>query len=208
MKRTLILFAKPPLAGRSKRRLAAKIGFPAAARFYRKMLLRIMRQAEQVPDVRLVLSIDGDPREFRRIVPCDGWRVIRQSRRNLGGRMAGAFRTVANGPATLIGSDIPDVDARDIADAFQALRHNDVVFGPAHDGGYWAIGMNRRSPGLLSFRGVRWSTPHALEDTLHLSPPGTRTGFLRRLSDIDEQDDLTPEILDRLSRKSIRPNVR
>ncbi len=88
------------------------------------------------------------------------------------------------GPAIIVGSDIPGITASEIAKAFQRLRGADAVLGPATDGGYWLVGL-RRGPRLLApFRGVRWSSPHALADTL-ANLEGRKVATVATLSDVD-----------------------
>jgi glycosyltransferase A (GT-A) superfamily protein (DUF2064 family) len=73
-----------------------------------------------------------------------------------------------------------------VAQAFAALGAHDAVFGPAGDGGYWLVGLRRRPRVPDPFRGVRWSTPHALADTLANLRPRERVAMLERLEDIDD----------------------
>jgi glycosyltransferase A (GT-A) superfamily protein (DUF2064 family) len=90
--------------------------------------------------------------------------------------------------AVLVGSDIPGLGAEDIAAAFRALGRAEAVFGPAEDGGYWLVGLGPRRP-ARPFAGVRWSTEHALADTL-ANFRGRRVVLLRRLRDVDTAADL------------------
>ena len=87
----------------------------------------------------------------------------------------------------LVGSDIPDATASDVRMAFRALGTADAVFGPAADGGYWLIGLGPRRPADL-FGASRWSTEHALSDTL-VQFRHHRVGFIRMLSDVDNKYD-------------------
>ncbi len=95
----------------------------------------------------------------------------------------------APGPVFLVGADIPNLDAPHITEAFKALGHAPAAIGPAPDGGYWGIGLKRTAtpaPNLLT--DVRWSTEHALADTLRTLPhPVAR---LTTLADVDTADDL------------------
>ena len=86
----------------------------------------------------------------------------------------------------IIGSDTPGIRTTDIADAFQALGGADAVFGPAVDGGYWLIGLKRTPRRLDPFEGIRWSTPHALADTL-ANLAGRRVVRIRTMEDIDDR---------------------
>ena len=94
------------------------------------------------------------------------------------------------GPVVLIGTDIPDLGARHIRAAFHALGDHDAVFGPAADGGYWLVGLRRRTLLRRIFRGVRWSTRHALADTLANLPAGAPVAMLEELADVDGPEDL------------------
>jgi rSAM/selenodomain-associated transferase 1 len=71
----------------------------------------------------------------------------------------------------LVGSDLPTLPRAHVEEAFALLARPDlpVVLGPATDGGYYLIGLSREAAPFerLSgvFEGIRWSTPHAFEDT-------------------------------------------
>jgi glycosyltransferase A (GT-A) superfamily protein (DUF2064 family) len=94
------------------------------------------------------------------------------------------------GPVLIVGADIPAIAPHHVADAFAALGRADAVFGPAPDGGYWSIGLaNRRPPPPGFLRGVRWSGPHALADSIE-TLPGRRVAFTHRLADVDTAGDL------------------
>jgi glycosyltransferase A (GT-A) superfamily protein (DUF2064 family) len=88
----------------------------------------------------------------------------------------------------LVGSDIPGLSRADLAAAFRALGRADAVFGPAEDGGYWLVGFGPRRP-AQPFADVRWSTRHALADTL-ANFAGRRIALLRSLRDVDTAADL------------------
>lgn len=86
----------------------------------------------------------------------------------------------------IVGTDIPELRPRHVAAAFDTLRTHDCVVGPAQDGGYWLIGLNRTGKFSELFRDVRWSTRHALEDTLSNLPPNKTVAYLEVLEDIDD----------------------
>jgi glycosyltransferase A (GT-A) superfamily protein (DUF2064 family) len=100
----------------------------------------------------------------------------RVARRHLGGRVA------------IVGADIPGLRAYDVAAAFRRLRAADACFGPAADGGYWLVALGARRP-ARPFGSVRWSSPHALADTLG-NFAGRRVAMLRTLRDVDTAADL------------------
>jgi glycosyltransferase A (GT-A) superfamily protein (DUF2064 family) len=92
------------------------------------------------------------------------------------------------GPVVLVGADIPALRARHVAAAFRLLGDRDLVFGPAADGGFWLVGA--RCPCRLPplFERVRWSSPHALADTLARLPRRITIGFVEPLEDVDDGD--------------------
>lgn len=178
MRDTVIVFARAPMLGTVKRRLAAEVGDRAALRFHVATLTRLLRALGRDRRFDTVLAVTPDRALVR--VPA-GVAVVGQGRGDLGARMAsalGRWRRVA-----LMGCDIPDAGADDARAAFRALGRADAVFGPAEDGGYWLIALGPRRPAPL-FGAVRWSTAHALADTLQ-GFRRHRVAFLRTLADVD-----------------------
>lgn len=182
--RHLIVFARLPRLGTLKRRLAAGIGDQAALAFYRNALFALLRRLGRGPwRCWIALTPDGGARRARWPRP---WHVFDQNGGDLGRRMARAIASRPPGPVVIVGSDIPDIAPAHIEEAFRALGRADTVFGPAADGGYWLVGCRRRLdlPGL--FARVRWSSEHALADTIR-NLHGRRTLVLDRvLDDIDD----------------------
>lgn len=189
MRGTLIIFVKAPVAGRVKTRLARDLGAGRAAAVCRHLTALTIANAS-AGDWRTILAIDPPaavsqfstlwPRKFKRFVQASG---------DLGDRLRAAFESAPKGPVVVIGADAPGLRKRHIRSAFRALAGRDAVFGPAADGGFWLIGLRRvPSPGVLV--NVRWSTRHALADTLKTLPGTRRVAFLERLCDVDHAADL------------------
>jgi hypothetical protein len=185
MRDTVFVFARAPRLGAVKRRLARQIGARAALDFHRATLIALLRGLAAQRRFRTVLATTPDRASFPLSV-----RVARigQGSGDLGTRMGRATRRVPRGNVVIIGCDIPDARAADVLAAFRALRHADAVFGPAEDGGYWLVGLSPRRP-ARPFGAVRWSTSHALADTL-ANFRGWRVAFLRTLRDVDTAQDL------------------
>jgi rSAM/selenodomain-associated transferase 1 len=156
-----------------------------ALRFYRNALGRILRELRGLRGFEIVLSITPDRAEFR---PAPGMPVIGQGAGDLGVRMDRAFRRYARRRVLLIGADIPGLDAAILRQAANRLKHHDAVFGPAEDGGYYLVGMAARRP-ALPFARVRWSSRHALADTLN-NFRGFRVVLAPMLRDVDTEADL------------------
>jgi rSAM/selenodomain-associated transferase 1 len=192
MKRgALIVFLKAPRVGRVKTRLGKQIGAGRAAALFRKMIERTLKEARGGA-WRVVLAIDPPADRDARIWP-RGCERIAQSDGDLGRRMNAALRHVRGGPVVIVGADAPAMRSNHLREAFLALGSADVVFGPATDGGYWLIGCARRRSAPKLFRNVRWSSPHALADTLASLPPDFRIAWLPALRDIDCAKDLIEE---------------
>ncbi len=187
--RHLVVFLRAPRLGAVKTRLAADIGAVAAWRFYRGCTARVLRRLGADPRWTCRLGVTPDRFAGAGFWPSSLGRIA-QGQGDLGQRMARTFGRLPPGPAIIVGSDMPELDAGHVARAGLALGRHDAGFGPATDGGYWLIGLARRRPpprGL--FTGVRWSTGHALADTLASLPAAYRIAFLEQHADIDDGAD-------------------
>ncbi len=90
----------------------------------------------------------------------------------------------------LIGTDIPELKCSDLEYAFRLLDVNDVVFGPTVDEGYYLVGMKR--PVCEVFEKKTYGTGNVLEQTVQpLQEMGLTIGYVRRLQDMDDRDDIT-----------------
>jgi rSAM/selenodomain-associated transferase 1 len=185
MRNTVFVFARAPRLGTVKRRLAAEIGARAALDFHCSTLLALLRGLTADRRFRTVLAITPDRARFPLPVRIPR---IAQGTGDLGARMHRAAAHVPHGRVVIIGCDIPDARPADVLAAFRALGRADAVFGPAEDGGYWLVGFSPRRP-ARPFAAVRWSTAHALADTLANFRP-RRVTFLRTLRDVDTAQDL------------------
>ncbi len=182
----LVIMARVPRLGTGKRRLARDLGALAAWRFQLRMLGRELRRLARDPrwTTWLAVTPDAAAHSARRPAWAAPARVMPQGAGGLGARMARLLCERPPGPVVIVGSDIPDLDAGHVARAFRALGRHDWVFGPAADGGYWLVGARRRRAPWRTFDAVRWSSAHALGDTL-ANLKGARVAFLEALHDVD-----------------------
>ena len=187
MKNTVVVFARAPRLGTVKKRLARGIGDRAALRFYIGTLVRLLRGLTRERRFRTVLALTPDGARDR--LPLKIPRIM-QGRGDIGRRMDTAIRRFPRGNVAIVGSDIPDAGAGDLLAAFCALGRHDAVFGPAEDGGYWLVALGPRRP-ARPFADARWSTEHALADTLR-NFRGRGVFNLRLLRDVDTACDLPP----------------
>jgi rSAM/selenodomain-associated transferase 1 len=185
--RWLVIMVKTPVAGRAKTRLAREVGVGAAMRFSRHSAAATIRLATQ-PFWRTILAITPDasanwptwPRRLARRPQGGG---------DLGRRMQRPMLELPPGPVCVIGTDIPGMRVADVRRAFALLGQNDVVFGPTDDGGFWLVGMRRRPRVPEPHARVRFSSPHALEDTMR-NLSAFSIGFTARRCDVDTAADL------------------
>jgi len=186
---TLVVMVKEPRPGRVKTRLARDIGTVPAAWWFRHQTARLLRRVQD-PRWRLLLAVAPDREGLQSRVWPQTLIRLPQGRGDLGDRMTRALKRESPGPVCIIGADIPGITRAHIAQAFAALGTADAVFGPAPDGGYWLIGMKRlRALPPSLFENVRWSSAHALDDTVK-TLPGHRIAYLEALRDVDTADDL------------------
>jgi len=189
VKRTLVVMLKEPRAGRVKTRLGRDIGMVPAAWWFRHQVHRLLRRLTD-PRWEMLLAVAPDRAGLlSRVWPAHLARIP-QGHGDLGARMARALRHPPRGPVCVIGGDIPGITRSQIAEAFAALGSHDAVLGPAPDGGYWLIGLRRARvlpPSL--FESVRWSSEHALSDTIS-TLPDHRIALITTLRDVDTAADL------------------
>jgi len=115
--------------------------------------------------------------------------------RDMGERMRNAFEhCFTETPVTaavLIGTDIPDIPAAVIEEAFVSLKNHDAVIGPAHDGGYYLIGFNETTQYTAVFRDIEWGSHTVFDETMGiLRDRGCRVHILPSWRDIDRSGDL------------------
>jgi rSAM/selenodomain-associated transferase 1 len=190
--RVVLVFARVPVLGRVKTRLAARVGEREALRVHRVLLEHAMSIASRVPGATAELWIAGDDAdgECAALAVRFGHRLVRQSQGDLGARMQDALaRTLGDGRLpVLIGCDCPPLTALDLEDAFAALERADAVFGPTEDGGYALVGVSRELPQV--FAAPRWGEDSVMETTRSLlRAQGATWQELRVLWDLDDGDD-------------------
>lgn len=120
----------------------------------------------------------------------------RQPGGDLGRRLFAVFETAFREGArrcVAIGSDYPAVTAKHMREAMEALKRDDVVFGPAINGGYWLIGINSDATGVLPalFDRIEWGSDHVLQQSLErVRQNGLSVSLLEELGNVDLPEDL------------------
>jgi rSAM/selenodomain-associated transferase 1 len=185
----VVVFAKAPLAGHVKTRLAPALGAAGAAELHRRLVRRTLRTAigADVGSVELCCAPDARHGFFADCAAEHGVELTAQGPGDVGERMARAFDRAA--PAVLIGSDCPALESADIAAAARALDRADVALVPAEDGGYVLIALRAPAPGV--FADIAWGASDVLLRTrARIAALGMSSAELASLWDVDRPADL------------------
>lgn len=191
----LIIFYRNPELGKVKTRLAASIGDARAYSIYLLLANHTREVTHRFPCDKVVFYSDF-------VDEGDGWfnRTYKkqlQQGADLGERMENAFRygfSLGYQSICIIGTDCLDLKETHLQQAFRKVLTHDVVIGPASDGGYYLLGMNRLHVSL--FRNKPWSTSLVCQETLaETRLLGLTTWELAMLNDIDEERDLPAHFL-------------
>jgi rSAM/selenodomain-associated transferase 1 len=183
----LIIFVKNIILGRVKTRLAKTIGDEGAFQIYSELVGITERETQQVNATRHIYFSD--------VIIASKWQEdekFTQEGIDLGARMKNAFLDgFGQGYQNIIviGSDLPNISKEVIDAGFVQLQQNDVVFGPADDGGYYLLGMSKMTASI--FEDKPWSQSNLLEVTLQeLTKQEKSVALLETLNDIDTFEDL------------------
>ncbi|MGK0413667.1 MAG: rSAM/selenodomain-associated transferase 1 [Polaribacter sp.] len=195
-KNLLLIFTRNPELGKAKTRLAKTVGDETALEIYKFLL-------ERTRDISSKVNVDKAVYYSVKIRKHDIWdenmyQKHQQVGKDLGIRMRNAFKNGFNAgyqKVMIIGSDLYDLSSKNIEEAFKHLDHNDVVLGPAEDGGYYLLGMNSLHEKV--FKHKEWGTETVRKDTL-ADLIDKKVKLLAIKNDIDVYEDIVniPEIMD------------
>ncbi|MBN2732440.1 MAG: TIGR04282 family arsenosugar biosynthesis glycosyltransferase [Balneolaceae bacterium] len=185
----LLIFIKNPQKGHVKTRLAATVGDERALEIYKKLLVYTRQTVKPLQADKQVWYSQFIPRQ-------DEWDDVmfakkKQQGETLGTRMQRAFKQVFNKGyqrVVIIGSDCGQLKGKHLEHAYEALETNDVVIGPAEDGGYYLLGMRKFFPVL--FKDKPWSTDDVFGQTVNdCKTYGLSYHVLEMLNDVDTKED-------------------
>lgn len=187
-KNLIITFTRNPELGKVKTRLAKTIGNPSALTIYKKLL-------KHTESILRPLTCDKAVYYSVKIRENDIWdsniyQKHQQNGEDLGERMANAFKNGFKSEyqkIIIVGSDLYDLKTEHINQAFEVLKNNDVVLGPAEDGGYYLLGMKKFHAKL--FQNKNWGTSSVLKETLD-NLEQENVFLLDTLNDIDVYSDI------------------
>lgn len=194
MRQALAIMLKAPKPGTVKTRLVPPLTFEEAAGLYACFVKDVFAKACCLEGVDVFAAIAPEGAGEALPPMPEGVSLFAQEGSDLGQRMLNVFRrlsSVGYGRASIIGTDSPDLPLEYIIRSFDCLREigAGVVLGPAKDGGYYLIGMDK--PREEVFTGIPWSTGAVLEHTLaRARSAGIPVRLLPPWHDIDTADDL------------------
>lgn len=186
-----------PSEGRNKTRLIPALGAKGAMEFHDRLARHAIGRVSSFRMLgkgrRLRVCLEGGtPIEGKSWLGDDGLDCREQADGDLGTRMRIASEEAFAGGArkvVIIGTDCPSIDEIVLSDAGKLLDENDLVFGPALDGGYYLVGM--RKPAMVIFDGISWGGENVLSQSLDTAKlAGMKTALLAPLPDVDLPDDL------------------
>ena len=189
-KSLLIIFVRNPVRGKVKTRLAATIGADKALEVYLLLLQRTIAVTRPLEVDKVVYA--SDTLELPEAWEKTGYPQQLQQGQDLGARMAQAIAAAfAQGYSRvgIMGSDCYELTTDILRQAYELLARNELVIGPATDGGYYFLGLSRFHAGL--FQNKAWSTDAVLQQTLaDADRLQLQVALLPELSDVDEEKDL------------------
>jgi uncharacterized protein len=189
MPSTTIVFAKVPILGQVKTRIGLIHGTKLALDIYHE-LLGITAKTVKCLDHHIAFAGSNGPETLKSVFP-NAQSFFSQSGKELGERLKNAFLHILDngyGGICAIGCDCPALSADDISQSFNLLEKNDVVMGPASDGGYYLIACTPDA--LAVFDAKTWGTADLLAETLEIcGKSGFRYALLKEKRDIDTIED-------------------
>ena len=187
-KNLLLVFTRNPELGKVKTRLAKTVGNATALKIYIFLL-------ERTRDIAIKVSADKAVYYSVKVRENDIWDASifqkhQQVGEDLGIRMLHAFKNgfkAGYEKVIIIGSDLYDLTSETIENAIIALENNEVVIGPAEDGGYYLLGMNSLEEKI--FKNKDWGTETVRKDTLE-DLKDKKVFLLGELNDVDIFEDI------------------
>ena len=191
----LIIFARYPEVGKAKTRLIPALGPEGATAVYRQLAEQTLAQVQAFRQQHLLeveVRFTGGTQELMQRWLGQDLLYAEQGTGDLGERMARSLQAAfaaGMGRTIIIGTDCPQLDTVILQSAFEALAQQDLVLGPATDGGYYLIGLRRFVPEL--FVDIPWSTATVFSKTMAIATHLNLTiAHLPTLTDIDYPEDL------------------
>ncbi|WP_424962060.1 TIGR04282 family arsenosugar biosynthesis glycosyltransferase [Ekhidna sp.] len=191
----LMIFVKNLIPGMVKTRLAEDIGIDKALDVYQELVHHTHKITKKLEIDKAVYY--SEYVEIEDIWDNGDFKLTSQKGFTLGEKMSNAFDEAFDSynKVIIIGSDCYDLSSKHIKLALEMLEENDVVVGPAKDGGYYLLGMSEFFPQL--FQDKEYSNNKVLEELLEEAEELELSVYkLPMLSDVDTLEDLKETNID------------
>ncbi|MGE5656882.1 MAG: TIGR04282 family arsenosugar biosynthesis glycosyltransferase [Actinomycetota bacterium] len=192
---TLIIFTRYPEPGKTKTRLIPMLGAEGAALLHRRLTEKTLVTVKEIQAARslsVAVYFNGGNQQLMQNWLGTEITYQPQVEGDLGAKMAAAFQNcfqAGSEKVAIIGTDCPSLNVGILTQAFEALSEQELILGPAADGGYYLIGLRRLIPDL--FRGIRWGTASVLTETQAIAQVlNLAVAYLPILADVDRPEDL------------------
>ena len=186
----LVIFVRNPISGQVKTRLAKDIGDDKALAIYLRLLQHTLEITRKLSFRKFVYYADEVSDYDLWSVP--GYTKRQQRGKDLGEKKSNSFKDLYDQGfkrIIIIGSDCLQLQTKTLEEAVSLLDSNAAVLGPARDGGYYLLGLNKLYPDL--FVNKPWSTDQVFAKTIdNFINQGISYALLEELSDIDDATDL------------------
>lgn len=199
----VLVMARAPIPGACNTRLEPLLGPTGCARLQAALIARVARWAVGVTADHAYLAYTprADASELSRFVPAQV-RLLAQRGRDLGERLSAASEYLLaehHGPLLIVGCDAPGLGLEHARQALALLRDGcDACFGPALDGGYYLLAINRSCPELFAIGRDAWGGPDVLSRSVAAARhAGRRVRLLEPLRDLDTPHDARALLSDR-----------
>lgn len=188
MKNLLIIFTRVPIEGHTKTRLEDFLSKKDIVIFHKNLIKRLMSDVKsQEWDLEVHVTPFEKVNILKEFLPNERYNA--QADANLFEKMEIAIDSALKNhdKVALIGSDIYDISAKDIKNAFDALDDNDIVFNPSSDGGYSLVASKINIDGKLN---IDFKNKSMILDETIKNSNSSRVKCLRIIDDIDTKEDL------------------
>jgi len=190
MKRAVIVFQKALVLGEVKTRIAETLGAEKALEIYKQLLAHTHQVVDALEETEVFIFQNKFDSE-RPSSLLSNKQIHLQKGQDLGEKMKNAFSKVFQlgfEQVIIIGTDCLELTPQHLKDAFQLLSNNSCVIGPAKDGGYYLLGLQKMIP--LLFKGIAWSTAEVFNKTCEILMNSNQPyALIESLSDIDTAHD-------------------
>lgn len=188
MKNLLIIFTRVPIEGHTKTRLEDFLSKKDIVLFHKNLIKRLMSDVKsQEWDLEVHVTPFEKVNILKEFLPNERYKA--QADTNLFEKMEIAIDSALkkHDKVAIIGSDIYDISAKHIKNAFDALDDNDIVFNPSSDGGYSLVASKINIDGKLN---IDFKNKSMILDETIKNSNSSRIKCLRIIDDIDTKEDL------------------